>query len=402
MEFRIIQLTEAAHRHGNLNLSACGHHFFPQDVFGPPSRREGLGKQITIRPTGLNALIKTDIPTDRQTGKPRWIFRKRKWVKEFIRANLLSPAAKVRIIREGMRVYSLTPDGSSEHEVFLFNDVATEQRTPSLGSMNSPFRYAGGKFYARKLILEHIPPHDFYCEPFAGGGSIFFAKPKAKESHLNDLDKDLMLVYRTIRDRAEDLIAFLDGLPASKELHGYYKNEFKPRNLLERAGRWFYLNRTSYSGIMNMQNCYWGYGSKFSMRPENWPRAIRAASAKLQEVRLTNNSFEDAIKSAPDGAFLFIDPPYFNADQDKFYTCAFSREDHYRLARFLRHHSARLRFLLTYDDSPEIRDLYSWASATLSKTWNYCINRTDDQKNGTQRKGKRYKGQELFILNYTS
>ena len=51
-------------------------------------------------------------------------------------------------------------------------------------SMNSPFRYAGGKFYARQLILERLPIHDFYCEPFAGGGSIFFAKSKAKVSLL--------------------------------------------------------------------------------------------------------------------------------------------------------------------------------------------------------------------------
>ena len=41
---------------------------------------------------------------------------------------------------------------------------------------NSPFRYPGGKFYARKLILEHIPKHDSYVEPMCGGASIFFAK----------------------------------------------------------------------------------------------------------------------------------------------------------------------------------------------------------------------------------
>ena len=52
-------------------------------------------------------------------------------------------------------------------------------------AMNSPFRYAGGKFYARKLILEHIVPHVYYAEPFAGGASIFFAKDKAATNVLN-------------------------------------------------------------------------------------------------------------------------------------------------------------------------------------------------------------------------
>ena len=45
-----------------------------------------------------------------------------------------------------------------------------------MSAINSPFRYAGGKFYARKLIAEHLTDSDVYCEPFAGGGSIFFYK----------------------------------------------------------------------------------------------------------------------------------------------------------------------------------------------------------------------------------
>ena len=58
--------------------------------------------------------------------------------------------------------------------------------------INSPFRYPGGKYYARKLIMEHIPPHSTYIEPFCGGGSIFFAKPKAHMNILNDKDEELV------------------------------------------------------------------------------------------------------------------------------------------------------------------------------------------------------------------
>jgi len=118
-------------------------------------------------------------------------------------------------------------------------------------TMNSPFRYAGGKFYARKLILEHIPSHTIYVEPFAGGASIFFAKSKARMNILNDKDDALINVYRVIRDKPEDLASFLlkrpsresripDGLtggvkigaplPADKRLHRFFKNEYAPTN----------------------------------------------------------------------------------------------------------------------------------------------------------------------------
>lgn len=268
--------------------------------------------------------------------------------------------------------------------------------------INSPFRYAGGKFYARKLILEHLPKHSYYIEPLSGGASIFFAKPKAEKNWLNDIDKDVINCFLMIRDNPTELIEKLKNEEATKERHAYYKNVFEPITAIDRAIRWFYLNRTSYSGIMNMQNCYWGYGDKYSMRPENWPRNIYQTSEKLQNVELTSLDFEEVIEDVEDGAFLFIDPPYFNRDQDKFYTYSFTIDDHARLCEMLKKHTKRLKFLLTYDNCPEIRELYAWATTILEKEWNYTINRTDDQRNGTKRKGTRYKGKELFILNYNS
>ena len=151
-----------------------------------------------------------------------------------------------------------------------------------------------------------------------------------------------------------------------------------------------------------MQNCYWGYGDKYSMRPENWPRNILRTSNKLQGVRITSFDFDEVIEKAPDGAFLFIDPPYFNADQDKFYVHSFNKDDHFRLNKLLENHNKRIKFLITYDNSPEIRDLYKWASRIYEKEWNYTINRTDDQKNGSKTKGSRYKGKEIFVVNYDS
>ena len=250
---------------------------------------------------------------------------------------------------------------------------------------NSPFRYAGGKFYARKIILGVLPEHQVFCEPFAGGASVFFAKPATERSILNDLDEGLMTTFRIIRDRVEDLIAALEGVKATKKNHRYYKHEFQPKDDLERALRWYFLNRTSYSGIMKPENCYWGFGRKYSMVPKNWPPHLRTCSDKLQGVELESKDFEEIIETLPDGSFAFIDPPYYEADQHKFYTCPFTREDHERLERCLRRNARRIKFLLTYDDVPATRDLYAWATVT-SEAWNYTISRTDDQKNGVKLK----------------
>ena len=249
-----------------------------------------------------------------------------------------------------------------------------------------------------------MPAHNVYCEPFAGGASVFFAKERAKTSILNDLDEEVINTLCVIRDKVEDLIALLDGIPATKQNHAYYKDLYQPTDELTRAFRWFYLNRTSYSGIMRPENCYWGYGRKYSMCPENWLPHLRTVSDRLQGVRLSAMDFEAVIDGLPDGCFAFIDPPYYDADQQKFYNCAFDESDHDRLVDCLERNSMRMRFLLTYDDHAAIREKYKWAASVCDQQWHYTINRTDDQRNGAKLKdgfrGSREKGRELFIRNY--
>jgi len=270
--------------------------------------------------------------------------------------------------------------------------------------INSPFRYPGGKFYARNIILEMMPPHTAYCELFAGGASIFFAKTKVRDNILNDKDTELMNCYIQIQNHVEELITLLDNIPATKDNHSFYKNQYKPKNDLERAMRWYYLNRTSYSGIMKTENCYWGYGEKYSMRPENWPRHLRRVALKLTDVKLYMKDFTEVPELSPE-TFVFVDPPYLNADQDKFYTCNFEKKDHLKLKDYLKElNRNNIKFLLTYDNSAEIREMYGdWCNLS-DKAWNYTISRTDDQKKNKKLtdgyRGIRNVGKEVFISNY--
>ena len=140
------------------------------------------------------------------------------------------------------------------------------------------------------------------------------------------------------------------------------------------------------------------------MRPENWPRHLRTVCNRLQGVELICMDFEEVIDTLPDNSFLFVDPPYYNADQKKFYSCSFEEEDHIRLKECLLRHSHRLLFLITYDNSQGIRDRYDWCDVLEEHEWQYTINRTDDQKNGKNLSqgysSPRRKGKEVFIKNY--
>jgi hypothetical protein len=110
MESHVIKLTPAAQKHGNLNIRPCGRDFFPADVFGGSSREEACGVPITLRVEGLDEPVRTDIPTARVSGRPRWIFRERAWVKAFVSANELLAGDTVTIRRLARRTYELTPN----------------------------------------------------------------------------------------------------------------------------------------------------------------------------------------------------------------------------------------------------------------------------------------------------
>jgi len=112
MESRVIEITSAAQRYGNLNIRACGKDFFPPDVFGG-AQVTSPGVAVTLEVKGIRHPIETDIPTDSRSGSPRWIFRKRKWVRDFVNSQNLNPGDKITIARLGERTYRVAPANAS-------------------------------------------------------------------------------------------------------------------------------------------------------------------------------------------------------------------------------------------------------------------------------------------------
>jgi DNA (cytosine-5)-methyltransferase 1 len=96
------------------HLYIRGHYdFFPPDCIGPARKNSDRSAcQIEIHLAGLNEVVKTDIPTDRKTGKPRGFFRDRSWVPRFFEHHNVRVGDKLALERLGRRSYRLSPEGS--------------------------------------------------------------------------------------------------------------------------------------------------------------------------------------------------------------------------------------------------------------------------------------------------
>lgn len=264
---------------------------------------------------------------------------------------------------------------------------------PQKDKIKSPLRYPGGKFYALKHIMPYITcvDHDEYREPFLGGGSVFFAKKKATINVLNDLEKELVNFYNIIQndESRKLLVDMLSVEVASKERHEQIK-AFIPQNDLERAYRTYYLNRTSYCGIINSPS--WGYAEGKSSPPKNWGKFLNDASQKLLGTHVFSKDFSEILDLPKTGekVLMYLDPPYYHADQKRAYTQPFEIKDHFRLADQLK--TTSFMFCLSYDDCDEIRELYKWANI-YDVSWLY----NTDNKPGMNRKACK----ELIITNYS-
>lgn len=269
---------------------------------------------------------------------------------------------------------------------YLINDYVK-----SKDAIKSPLRYPGGKFYALKHIMPYIQcvEHDEFREPFFGSGAIFFAKQKVKYNIINDLESDIMDFYRWIKDenRAETLIKRLDKEVANRERHQEIK-DFEPVTELDKVFKTYYLNRTSYSGIINHPS--WGYEEGKSSPPQNWGNFIRKVTPKLHDVDMYSLDFTEILEIPARGktVMMYLDPPYYHADTKRAYTKPFNEEDHKRLSEALK--KTKYLFCLSYDDCPEIRELYKWAKI-YDASWQY---------NTANSREKRMIGKELIITNY--
>jgi len=73
--------------------------------------------------------------------------------------------------------------------------------------VNSPFKWVGGKSRLRKQVIELLPAHSCYVEPFAGAAWVLFGKPPSDVEVINDIDQELVNFFRVVKQQPEELIA---------------------------------------------------------------------------------------------------------------------------------------------------------------------------------------------------
>src|SRR5580704_16097730 len=117
--------------------------------------------------------------------------------------------------------------------------------------MRGPLSYIGGKTRLASRIIDRIPEHLAYVEPFAGGAQVLFHKQPSKVEVLNDLDGELVNFYRVCQQHYEELIRYFRFVVRSRTWHALLKAT-DPKTLtdVQRAARYMYVLKNSYAGLV--------------------------------------------------------------------------------------------------------------------------------------------------------
>jgi DNA adenine methylase len=271
--------------------------------------------------------------------------------------------------------------------------------------MRGPIPWPGGKQKIGDDLIALFPTGiRMYCEPFFGGGGVFWNLPNRFEQEiLNDLNKDLINLWRCMRDRAGEMQEIIKWMPHHRDEFALRLRQMQDKGTLagctckchgelEQAVNYFYCLKSAMasfprspgnfrSGTIEIKSLF---NSDFDLEPYR---------QRLNGTVLECLDFEVFLKRyMKDDGFAYIDPPYYFEGAAALYEHSMKPVDHERLRDTLI--TVPGRWLLSYDEHAEVRKLYDGFNI-MEASWKYNLT---SGKTGTD---ECRTGKELLITNYT-
>jgi len=248
-----------------------------------------------------------------------------------------SETTKISMRIETSKLAFLLAEYETDSITEAFNRLIDEKLTRRFqaDASRSVITSIGGKNRVAKKIIELMPEHKIYIEPFGNTASVLLRKPRAAKEIYNDIDGNVANFFQVLRDNPIGLYQACVALPYSEEVYRQMVSRGVPDDPLEKAARFFYLSRVGFLGVHAK-----GFRTNSRLRSDGqfyYKECERffAVAKRLQGVEITNQDFRKVIhrfKNQPD-AFFMADPPYYGSTD--YYGSNFKLADHSKLAHLL-------------------------------------------------------------------
>lgn len=212
--------------------------------------------------------------------------------------------------------------------------------------------WIGGKRRLAKHILPHFPAHTCYVEPFCGAAALYFLKEPAKAEVLNDINGDLVNLYRVLKHHLDEFVRQFRWSLTSRQIFKWLQaTPPEPLTDIQRAARFFYLQKNAFGGKVEGQT----FGTAATAPPRlnllRLEEDLSQAHLRLAGTYIEHLDWAACIKRYDRPATLFYcDPPYWGTEG---YGVDFSLDQYERLANLAR--SIKGKMVISVNDIPEMR-----------------------------------------------
>ena len=234
--------------------------------------------------------------------------------------------------------------------------------------MKAILKYPGGKWKIADWIIEHFPKHKVYCEPFFGSGAVFFKKEPSYIETINDIDGNIVNLFKVCREFPEKLAAQINLTPFSREefIDCYDMNI---ENSVERARRTVVRYHQSF-GTSNSSKKSWrnvqSYGGPRCATMWNYlPGTVIEVCERLKQAQIESIDAIELIKRYDsEDTLIYCDPPYLQTLRKRnMYSIEMSEQQHIELLKALMHSKSKI-VLSGYDSELYNDFLKDWRTDT--------------------------------------
>ncbi|SOD42343.1 DNA adenine methylase [Nitrosovibrio sp. Nv4] len=246
--------------------------------------------------------------------------------------------------------------------------------------------WIGGKRRLANKIMPLFPAHECYVEPFAGAAALYFRKAPAQVEVLNDINGELVNLYRVVKHHMEELAKQFKWALTSRQIFKWL--QATPEETLtdiQRAAKFYYLQKLAFGGRVEGQT----FGTATTSPPRlnllRLEEDLSQAHLRLARTYIEHLDWQECISKYDRPHTLFyLDPPYWGTEG---YGVGFGLEQYDEMAKLAK--TIKGNMIISVNDIPEMRNAF--AGLTMeSVDINYTVG-------GAQRCGKRA---ELIIRSW--
>ncbi|GAY71418.1 DNA adenine methylase [Streptococcus canis] len=248
--------------------------------------------------------------------------------------------------------------------------------------MKSLLRYPGSKWNLAKKIVARLPEHKSYLEPYFGSGAVLFNKPVRPIETLNDLNEDVVNLFRVIQSESEALREKLLFTPYSRKLYDQAWQVY-PDSPVDKALQFIIKSRMSH-GFRVTEKSGWKrdvVGRERAYTTKQWndlPDIVKEMALRLKQVQIESRPALELIKEFNySDVCMYIDPPYVLSTRSrKQYSHEMTDHDHTELLDVLKESKANI-LLSGYDSQLYNDQLRSWERLEFAATAEHGLPRTE-------------------------